>query len=146
MDPPETVTAEAAATTQASAAPAAGGESFLPALPSVWNTTIGPDNMTGECTKGSVLPVYGLVQVTPADASLATIEWKNQEPKPYTFKQVQPNQFSYAGPTSINDGVVTMTVTFESATAFKMVREFVSVADPGCLHTHDYTGEFKWTR
>lgn len=120
--------------------------SVLPAVSSVWNTTIGPDNMTGDCTQGSVLPVYGLVQVTPVEGKLDTIEWKNQEPKPYAFKQVEPNVFSYAGPTSIDDGTVTMTVTFKGETAFTMVRQFVSRADPACVHTHDYAGEFKWTR
>jgi hypothetical protein len=27
-----------------------------------------------------------------------------------------------------------------------MVREFTPQAEPGCVHRHEYTGEFKWFR
>jgi hypothetical protein len=120
----------------------ANTQEFLPQATSVWNTTIGPDTMTGDCT-ASVLPVYGLVQITPKGAE---IEWKNQEPKPYTLAKTQPNAYVYSGPTSINDGTVTMTVILVDDKSLKMVREFVSSKEPACTHTHDYAGEFKWTR
>jgi hypothetical protein len=100
--------------------------------------------MSGDC-KNSILPVYGLVQVTPKN-NAEMIEWKNQEPKPYTLTKLQPNEYSYNGPTSIDDGVVTMTVKFLDEKSFKMVREFISKANPGCTHKHDYIGEFKWVR
>jgi hypothetical protein len=90
-----------------------------------------------------MLPVYGLVQVTPADNQLT---WKNQEPKPYTFKKVQTNEYQYAGPTAINDGTVTMTLKFTSDKSLEMLRQFVATADPGCLHTHTYTGTFQWNK
>src|SRR5437899_315291 len=72
---------------------------------SVWNTTIGPDTMSGTCSTGSILPVYGLVQITPAGD---TLTWRSQEPAPYTFSRVKMNVYSYSGPTSLNDGMVTM--------------------------------------
>ena len=118
---------------------------FLPQAVSVWNTTIGPDAMTGNC-KSSVLPVYGLVQVTPKGSDGNAIEWKNQEPKPYMLNKVKPNEYVYSGPTSINDGLVMMTVTIVDDKSLKMQREFVSSKELGCTHKHDYTGEFKWTR
>lgn len=99
--------------------------------------------MNGSCSKGSVLPAYGLVQITPADNGL---EWKNQEPKPYTMARAEANVYAYAGPNSINDGVVTMTVTFLDAKNLKMVRQFTPNNDPGCTHTHEYTGVFQWLR
>jgi hypothetical protein len=117
-------------------------QEFLPQATSVWNTTIGPDTMTGQCS-ASVLPVYGLVQVIPKGDQ---IEWKNQEPKPYLMTKVKANEYAYNGPTSINDGVVTMTVTIVDDKSLRMVREFVSSKEPTCTHKHDYAGEFKWTR
>jgi hypothetical protein len=56
------------------------------------------------------------------------------------------NQYQYAGPNSINDGVVTMTLTFVDAKNLTMVREFNAANEPGCTHTHQYTGVFQWFR
>ena len=122
---------------------AAGGQDFAPTERSVWNTAVGLDQMQGTCANGSMLPVYGLVQITPQGDQLT---WKNQEPKPYTFNKVQTNEYQYAGPTAINDGVVTMTLKFTSDKALEMLRQFVASADPGCLHTHEYTGTFQWNK
>jgi len=99
--------------------------------------------MSGECAKGSVLPVYGLVQITPGEGGL---EWKNQEPTPYLMQRLATNQYQYAGPNSINDGVVTMTLTFVDDKTLTMVREFTASAEPGCTHKHDYAGVFQWFR
>lgn len=114
---------------------------FAPTKSSVWNTTIGPDNMTGTCSTGSILPVYGLVQIVPAGE---TLTWRSQEPAPYTFSRVKTNVYSYSGPTSLNDGNVTMTLTFTSVTALQMTHTFVPTADPACQHTHQYNGVFQW--
>ncbi|MCL4504878.1 MAG: hypothetical protein M1434_11320 [Chloroflexi bacterium] len=136
-----------AATAEATtAASASGGQTtgdFVPKVRSVWDTAVGLDQMSGACSKGSLLPVYGLVQITPSGDTLA---WKNQEPAPYTMKRLQPNEYQYAGPTAIKDGVVTMTVTFIDAKSLQMNREFVANADPGCMHTNVYTGTFQWEK
>lgn len=99
--------------------------------------------MSGECAQGSVLPAYGLVQITPVDDGL---EWKNQEPQPYVMARVEPNVYAFAGPNSIADGVVTMTVTFQDEKSLTMVREFTPQSDPGCTHRHEYAGVFQWYR
>jgi hypothetical protein len=83
------------------------------------------------------------VQITPLEDGL---EWKNQEPKPYPMSRLETNLFRYAGPNSINDGVVTMTVTFKDDKTLTMLREYEANAEPGCTHRHEYTGEFKWFR
>ena len=118
-------------------------QDLAPAQRSVWNTTIGPDTMSGTCAKGSVLPVYGLVQITPGDGGL---EWKNQEPKPYLMQRLEANQYQYAGTNSINDGVVTMTLTFVDDKNLTMLREFTAASEPSCTHTHEYAGVFQWFR
>lgn len=114
---------------------------FAPRQRSVWDTKITPGETLGNCASGSILPVYGLVQITPTEAGL---EWKNQEPVPYAMARIAPNTYRFAGPSSINDGVVTMTVTFVDEQSLVMLREFTPNADPGCIHRHEYTGEFKW--
>jgi hypothetical protein len=144
--PTDTPQPQAEATAEASPSPATAAgaaQDFAPAQRSVWNTTIGPDQMTGDCAKGSVLPVYGLVQITPGEGSM---EWKNQEPTPYLMQRLATNQYQYAGPNSINDGVVTMTLTFVDDKNLTMVREFTANAEPGCTHKHDYAGVFQWFR
>ncbi len=149
--PSPTVTATPTTATTAVATPAAtstGGQTvsggdFTPKVRSVWNTAVGQDQMQGACPKGSMLPVYGLVQITPNGATLA---WKNQEPVPYTMTKLQPGVYQYAGPTAIKDGVVTMTVKFLSDKALEMNRVFVATADLGCMHTHVYTGTYQWDK
>lgn len=143
-----TATAKEVATASALASPLqspmSAPASFAPNQRSVWDTSIvGQDQMQGNCAQGSVLPAYGLVQITPAGDG---IEWKNQEPKPYAMTRIAQNEYQYAGPNSINDGVVTMTVKFVDAQNLTMQREFVPKSDAGCTHVHDYKGVFKWFR
>ena len=123
---------------------AAGAGGFAPKQRSVWNTTIGTDSMAGDC-KASVLPVYGLVQITPENGG-DTLNWKNQEPKPYTLKKIALNQFQYVGPSVTNDGTVTMTATFVDDKSFSMTRDFVANNTPSCNHHHDYAGVFQWNK
>jgi hypothetical protein len=121
----------------------ANPQNLAPTARSIWNTAVGLDQMQGSCPKGSMLPVYGLVQITPQGDQL---NWKNQEPKPYTFNKVLTNEYRYAGPSAINDGTLTMTLKFTSDKTLEMLRQFVATADPGCLHTHVYTGTFQWNK
>ena len=117
---------------------------FAPKQRSVWNTSIvGQDQMEGNCVKGSVLPAYGLVQITPFEGGF---EWKNQEPKPYEMTRVGANEYQFAGPNSVNDGVVTMTVKFVDDKNLTLRREYVANNDAGCTPVHDYTGVFQWNR
>lgn len=114
---------------------------YTPTQSSVWDTTVSPDTMSGTCSTGSILPVYGLVKITLAGE---TLTWRNQEPAPYTFSRVKTNVYSYSGPTSLNDGTVTMVLSFTSATTLQMTRTFVPTADPACQHVHQYSGVFQW--
>ncbi len=133
----------AATSTLVSTVSAVSQQDFAPTVRQVWNTSVGLDQMTGTCSKGSMLPVYGLVQITPEGDKLS---WKNQEPAPYTFTRLRTNVYQYSGPTAIKDGVVTMTLKFDSTQSLEMLRQFVASDDPGCLHTHKYTGTFQWNK
>jgi hypothetical protein len=154
--PPAAPTAAAAATAVSSPTQSAPGptiaptkpikptdeaiEDFSPTKQSVWDTQVGPDSMKG-CSGGSILPAYGLVQITPEGNRLV---WKNQEPKPYPMTRVKPGVFAYEGPTALNDGTVKMVATFSAPTTVKMTRSFTPKAEASCVHTHEYTGVFKW--
>ena len=118
-----------------------GAGSFEPTVAQVWNFVQSPDNMTGTCNGGPVLPPYGLVKVTPSGN---TLEWRSQEPAPYTFTRVRPNVFSYAGPTVTGEGTVTMVLTFTGKETLIMSRALVLTNDPACTHTHTYAGTFQW--
>lgn len=115
-------------------------DDFTPKTQSVWDTQVGPDSLKG-CSGGSILPAYGLVQITPEGNTLV---WKNQEPKPYAMTRVKPGVYAYEGPTALNDGTVKMVATFSGPTTVKMTRSFTPKAEAACVHTHEYTGVFKW--
>ncbi len=119
-------------------------EGFTPTGRTVWNTVIGTSRSTGTCTQGSVLPVYGLVQVTALDDG--GIEWKSQEPKPYRMERIAASTYRYSGPDSIGSGQVTMTVRFVDDQNLQVTREFVPDNDPRCTHIHEYGGVFQWSR
>jgi len=125
----------------ATASSSAAGDDFTPKVNAVWETAIGEDIMTGTCSGGPILPVYGLVQITPQGDTLI---WLSQEPAPYTFFRTSPDTYYYSGPTSINDGSVTMILRFTGPTALVMQRVFTPNSDPACQHTHNYTGVFQW--
>jgi hypothetical protein len=117
------------------------GADYTPTTGSVWEFVQGDDIMTGTCSAGPILPPYGLVQILPGGD---TMVWRSQEPAPYTFNRVKTNTYAYAGPTAVGDGIVTMTLTFTGATSLQMTRAFVPISDPGCTHTHYYSGTFQW--
>ncbi|WP_169237976.1 hypothetical protein [Candidatus Roseilinea sp. NK_OTU-006] len=144
--PAATDTPEPTATpapTPTPSATAAETRDASPSRRSVWDTQVSPGEALGQCAGSAPLPVYGLVQITPFEDGL---EWRNQEPQPYRMKRVAPGVYRFAGPSAINDGVVTMTVTFWGENSLSMVREFTPNAAPGCTYRHEYTGEFKWFR
>jgi hypothetical protein len=152
--PSRTPTAEAtltptatttAATTSTNAPPTAttGSAQTIFNTPSVWNTSLaGPGVTTGSCS-ATVNPPYGLVLITPQGDTLL---WHNTVPEDYVFQKTSDTTFLYAGPTGIGDGTVTMQLTFSSGEALQMTRAFIPNAEPGCTHTHTYSGAFQYFR
>lgn len=118
------------------------GSDYTPTVAQIWNFVQSPDNMTGTCTGGAILPPYGLVKLAPAGTG--ALEWRSQEPTPYLFTRSGANTYSYTGPTALGDGTVTLLLTFTSSTTATMSRAFVPTDDPGCTHTHTYSAEYQW--
>ena len=104
----------------------------------------GSNTTSGTCAGGAILPVYGLVEITPQGND--TLIWKSQEPQPYTFRKLGPNQYQFKGPSGLGLGEQIMTVTFNNEKALRMVHQLVPSKDPACTHTFNYTGEYRWDR
>ena len=138
---PTATEAAATATRTAAAVPAtpAGTGDFTPAQASIWNTAlVGGDNMTGSCSTTANAP-YGPMQLTPGDGTLAM---HNTVPEDYVLSRTAPNTYQYSGPAAVIEGTLTLDLRFTSATTLQMTRTFVSSAEPGCTHVHNYTGTF----
>jgi hypothetical protein len=127
----------------APAASPAGSGDFTPAQASIWNSAlVGGDNTTGTCTATANAP-YGPMQLTPGDGTLAL---HNTVPEDYVLTRIAPNTYQYSGPAFLGDGTLTLDLRFTSATELVMTRTFVSNAEPGCTHQHNYTGTFRNNR
>jgi hypothetical protein len=110
----------------------------------VWDTTASPDALQGTCPNGSIVPPYGPVLITPS--ANGGFDWKDVQNATYAFTPTTDGAYRYNGPNGRADGVITMTVTFENATAFVMRADYVKSDTPGCTHQFDYKGVFKFAR
>lgn len=118
---------------------------MAPTKRSVWETTVGPDQLKGECPNGSIVPPYGPVLITPKPET-GGFDWRDVQNATYGFAPTAANTFAYAGPNGRKDGVITMTVTFVDAANFTMQAEYVKADAPGCVHGYDYKGVYKFDR
>ena len=131
-----TETPTATATTPPSAP---GGGDFAPTSPGRWDTSTPVDNAAG-CSS-TILAPYGPVIIRPNASGLG---WVNTANEDYTLTRLGPNVYQYSGNTTRGDGLVTIGVTFTSATTFNMSRVFAPSAEPGCTHTYAQTGTFEF--
>jgi|GEM_PF-1027554 len=114
---------------------------FVSAKSSVWDFAQSPDVMSGTCAKGAILPPYGLTELAPIPNGLIMT---TQEPSPYNMIRVRANVYSYSGPSPVNDGAVTLNLTFSNANTVQMTRAFVPKNDPNCTHSYTYLGKLMW--
>jgi hypothetical protein len=117
---------------------------LAPSKRGVWETTVGPDTLTGNCPGGSVVPPYGPVLITPD--GVQRFSWRDVQNATYGFEQLAFNRYRYAGPSGRKDGVLTMTLEFVDTTSFTMRAEYVRTLEPDCAHGYDYKGVFKFER
>jgi hypothetical protein len=137
--PTSTPTPSATETPQAQAARSV----FAPQKRSVWETTVGPDQLRGDCPKGSIVPPYGPVLITPRDDG--GFDWKDVQNGVYAFTPAG-DAFTYSGPNVRKDGALTMTLTFKDEKTFAMQAEYVRTDAPACTHAYEYVGVFKFER
>ena len=114
---------------------------FISIKSSVWDFAQSPDVMSGTCTKGAILPPYGLTELAPTPNGLTLT---TQEPSPYRMIRVTTNVYSYSGASPVNDGAVTLNLTFNNANTVQMTRTFIPKNDPNCTHSYTYIGKLMW--
>ena len=133
-----------ATTASAAAIDVPAAQKFAPRQRSVWETTVGPDQMRGECPKGSIVPPYGPVLITPRDDG--GFDWKDVQNGVYAFTPTAAGAFAFAGPNGRKDGVLTMTLIFDTDKNFSMQAEYVRSDAPACTHAYEYAGVYKFDR
>ncbi len=133
-----------ATTASAAAIDVPAAQKFAPRQRSVWETTVGPDQMRGECPKGSIVPPYGPVLITPRDDG--GLDWKDVQNSVYAFTPTAAGAFAFAGPNGRTDGVLTMTLIFDTDKNFSMQAEYVRSDAPACTHAYEYAGVYKFDR
>ncbi len=116
--------------------------SYLPQGQSVWQAESGPDVMTGTCnTPPLALCAHLAAIITNPDGS---IQWRGQEPAPYTLQPTGPNSFFYQGRNHQNNGTVTLNLTLTSESTWSLEYSTVWDEDPQCTHTYYYTATRQW--
>lgn len=117
--------------------------SFVPPLQSVWQAESGPDVLTGDCSNSAPLAVCShLAAVIPVGDG--SIQWRGQEPVPYTLQSTGLNSFFSTGRNFQNNGNISLNLTFISATQWNLTYSTIYDNAPDCTHTFYYTGTPRW--
>jgi uncharacterized protein YraI len=120
-----------------------GNVSFVPPVQSVWQAESGTDVLTGDCSNSAPLAVCShLAAVIPVGNG--SIQWRGQEPVPYTLQNTGLNSFFSQGRNFQNNGNITLNLTFVSATQWNLTYSTIYDNAPACTHTFYYTGTPRW--
>lgn len=120
-----------------------GNVSFVPPVQSVWQAESGPDVLTGDCSNSAPLAVCShLAAVIPVGDG--SIQWRGQEPVPYTLQNTGLNTFFSQGRNFQNNGNVTLNLTFISEVQWNLTYSTIYDNAPACTHTFYYTGTPRW--
>ncbi len=115
---------------------------LVPAGQSVWQANSGDDMMTGECSGPPLrLCAHLAAIITNPDG---TIQWRGQEPTPYTLSPTGLNNYRYSGRSVLNNANVTLELTMTGTNTWSLVFSRVFDNDPGCTHTFYYTATREW--
>ncbi|MBN1967654.1 MAG: SH3 domain-containing protein [Anaerolineae bacterium] len=124
--------------------PGGGGAAsgLVPAGQSVWQANPGLDQMSGTCNGPALAFCAHLVAIEPyPDGSLS---WRGQEMIPYTMQAAGNNTYVYNGRNQINNGTLSLTLTFTSESTWSMTYIATLDSDPACQHTFYYTATRSW--
>jgi len=120
-----------------------GNVSFVPPVQSVWQAESGTDVLTGDCANSAPLAVCShLAAVIPVGDG--SIQWRGQEPVPYTLQNTGLNTFFTQGRNFQNNGNITLNLTFVSETQWNLTYSTIYDNAPNCTHTFYYTGTPRW--
>ena len=117
--------------------------SFVPPVQSVWQAESGVDVLTGDCSNSAPLAVCShLAAVIPVGDG--SIQWRGQEPVPYTMQSTGLNTFYSQGRNFQNNGNITLNLTFVNESLWNLTYSTVYDNAPDCTHTFYYTGTPRW--
>jgi hypothetical protein len=120
-----------------------GNMSFVPPVQSIWQAESGTDVLTGDCSNSAPLAVCShLAAVIPVGDG--SIQWRGQEPVPYTLQNTGLNTFFTQGRNFQNNGNISLNLTFTSETQWKLTYSTIYDNAPECTHTFYYTGTPRW--
>lgn len=120
-----------------------GNVSFVPPVQSVWQAESGPDVLTGDCSNSVPLAVCShLSAVIPQPDG--SIQWRGQEPVPFTLANTGLNSYYYEGRNFQNNGKAILNLTFISGTQWNLTYSTIYDNAPDCTHTFYYTGTPRW--
>lgn len=110
---------------------------LLPQGQSIWQAFTGPDTLVGTCNAPPIAACdFPSAVITNADGS---IQWRGQEPIPYTMRSTGADSFTYSGRNGLNNANVTFSLNFTSASSWAGTMQIVYDDDPACTHTFNYT-------
>ena len=120
-----------------------GNVSFVPPVQSVWQAESGPDVLTGDCSNSPPLAVCShLAAVIPM--SDGSVQWRGQEPVPFTLQNTGLNTYFFQGRNFQNNGNITLNLTFVSESLWNLTYATIYDNAPACTHTFYYTGTPRW--
>jgi hypothetical protein len=110
-----------------------GGGGFAPSTRTIWNAEVGPDQLIGNCKLGVLNYCAHMVAIAPNGSGLT---YRGQEITPYNLTRIRENVYVYEGRNGLNNGRISLVLTFTSPTTYTLTQTLILDADPECQHVN----------
>lgn len=110
-----------------------GGGGFAPSTRTIWNAEVGTDQLIGNCKLGALNYCAHMVAIAPSGNGLI---YRGQEIAPYYLTRVRENVYVYEGRNGMNNGRISLVLTFTSPTTYTLTQTLILDADPECQHVN----------
>jgi hypothetical protein len=110
-----------------------GGGGFAPSTRTIWNAEVGTDQLIGTCRLGALNYCAHMVAISPSGSGLL---YRGQEIAPYYLTRVRENVYVYEGRNGMNNGRISLVLTFTSPTTYTLTQTLILDADPECQHVN----------
>jgi len=110
-----------------------GGGGFAPSARTIWNAEVGPDQLIGNCKLGVLNYCAHMVAIAPNGSGLT---YRGQEIVAYNLTRIRENVYVYEGRNGMNNGRISLVLTFTSPTTCTLTQTLILDADPECQHVN----------
>lgn len=110
-----------------------GGGGFAPSTRTIWNAEVGVDQLVGTCKLGALNYCAHMVAISPSGSGLL---YRGQEIAPYYLTRLRENVYAYEGRNGMNNGRISLVLTFTSPTTYTLTQTLILDADPDCQHVN----------